>query len=189
MANSWARTEYKEEVEKHINSWTMIGFSVWLVGFGIEAYGDFVKLQKHNDAKNGKGDQYYYNMSGNWLWAYSRNPNFCGETLCWVGIATMATSRYANWYDDRLSTFIVLLMIWSSPAFTLAIMLFEAVKLTEEKNSKRFEDVVTYGHYKRNTSVLWLLPPTLYAKLPSFIRYFTFFDWEMFYKKSQKTTE
>jgi len=63
---------------------TLLGASLWLLGFVIEVTADRQKARFRMDPDN----QGRFIHSG--LWARSRHPNYFGEILLWVGIAVMA---------------------------------------------------------------------------------------------------
>jgi steroid 5-alpha reductase family enzyme len=60
------------------------GLVIWLVGFFFEAVGDYQLARfKANPANKGR-------VMDQGLWAYSRHPNYFGESLMWWGIFLMA---------------------------------------------------------------------------------------------------
>jgi len=64
----------------------LLGLTVWLVGFFFEAVGDWQLSRFRSDPQNrGRVMQ-----AG--LWAYSRHPNYFGETLVWWGLFLITLS-------------------------------------------------------------------------------------------------
>lgn len=65
----------------------VVGLGVWVVGFFFESVGDW-QLARFKADPNQKG-----NVMNKGLWAYSRHPNYFGESLIWWGIflITLAT--------------------------------------------------------------------------------------------------
>jgi steroid 5-alpha reductase family enzyme len=64
----------------------LLGLLVWLVGFFFEAVGDWQLSKFRSDPQN-RG-----RVMQNGLWAYSRHPNYFGETLIWWGLFLITLS-------------------------------------------------------------------------------------------------
>ena len=63
-----------------------IGVFIWLVGFTFEAVGDWQLARfKSNPENKGK-------VMDKGLWAYTRHPNYFGETLIWWGLFLITAS-------------------------------------------------------------------------------------------------
>jgi steroid 5-alpha reductase family enzyme len=63
-----------------------LGVIIWLIGFGFESVSDWQLARFKADAANrGK-------VMNRGLWAYSRHPNYFGESLVWWGIFLIALS-------------------------------------------------------------------------------------------------
>lgn len=129
----------------------IIGWIMWLVGFLIEAISDQQKLQFKKDSRN----------TGRWcdigFWKWSRHPNYFGEILLWWGIFVASTPLLegAKW------------LAVIGPIFVTALLLFlSGIPLLEYSADKKFGSSTEYREYKRITSPLVLLPPTVYGKLP-----------------------
>ena len=196
--------EYYKESEITIMQYCAL--IVWFLGFLIEALADHTKLNTYNkiflEKENCSNNNKYYNMNGHFLWRYSRNPNFFGECMCWLGIGLSAAMEFYPETDfTALLSFDVtntanvkFFLCWLSPLFTLGIMLGEAVLLSEWKNNRRYrsknyaEGNSDYDAYKRCTSLLIPIPPELYVKLPNTIRKIFFFDWDIYEKSRNPNT-
>jgi steroid 5-alpha reductase family enzyme len=71
--------------------WTdYLGVSIWLVGFFFEAVGD-LQLQRFKKDPANKGK-----VMDRGLWAYTRHPNYFGESLIWWGMFLIAMANPAN---------------------------------------------------------------------------------------------
>jgi len=69
----------------------LLGVSIWLIGFGFEAIGDWQLLRfKRNPANRGKLIQLG-------LWRYTRHPNYFGEATLWWGIFLISCSTPLGW--------------------------------------------------------------------------------------------
>lgn len=69
-----------------------VGLGIWIVGFFFEAVGDFqlARFKADTDQKGRVMDQ--------GLWAYSRHPNYFGESLIWWGIYVIALATPSGWW-------------------------------------------------------------------------------------------
>lgn len=159
---------------------------LWLAGFVLESWADHVKLccrrtracAPASQAAAPAAPAAYFNMDGHVLWRFTRNPNFLGETLCWLGLAGAAACELVRLGAPLWAQ----LAVWLSPLFTLAIMLFEAVLLSERKNFRRFGSAGTpaFFRYRRRTSLLWPCPPVVYERLPMLLKRLVFMEWDMY---------
>ena len=70
----------------HFTGLDFAGLSIWLIGFGFESVSDWQLARFKADAAN-KG-----RVMDRGLWAYSRHPNYFGESLVWWGIFLIALS-------------------------------------------------------------------------------------------------
>jgi steroid 5-alpha reductase family enzyme len=69
-----------------------VGLGIWLVGFFFEAVGDFqLALFKAGTDQKGR-------VMDQGLWAYSRHPNYFGESLIWWGIFVIALATRSGWW-------------------------------------------------------------------------------------------
>lgn len=117
----------------------MVGVSLWIVGFAIEAIADHQKRQFRISAGAGEFIQIG-------LWKRSRHPNYFGEILLWLGVAVLAFPALQGW---QLATLI-------SPVFVyLLLTRVSGVPLLEKKADKRWGGQAEYEAYKARTPVLW----------------------------------
>lgn len=139
----------------------IIGWVLWALGFVVEAVADQQKLTfKNNTANKGK-----WCDAG--LWRWSRHPNYFGEILLWWGIFVAATPvlRGGQW------------AVIAGPFFITFILLFlSGIPLLEASTDKRFGGNADYRGYKKRTSPLVPLPPSLYENLPGWIKKFFLFE-------------
>ncbi|CAN6478646.1 unnamed protein product [Victoria cruziana] len=143
----------------------IIGWIMWFVGFSVEATADQQKLQ----FKNFPGNR------GKWcnvgLWKFSRHPNYFGEILLWWGIFVAATPvlQGAEW------------LVVVGPVFLTGLLLFiSGIPLLEDSTDKRFGTMAEYLLYKKTTSPLIPLPPTVYGVLPSWLKTFFLFEFPIY---------
>jgi steroid 5-alpha reductase family enzyme len=122
------------------------GAALWAVGFALEALADWQKTQFRQDPKN-KGK---FICSG--LWAYSRHPNYLGEILLWIGVFLVSVHTLQGQQTYQLLAAI-------SPVFVALLLLFvSGIPLLEKQGDERWGKDEAYQQYKRQTSVLLLLP-------------------------------
>lgn len=122
----------------------LIGFSLWFCGFVMEATADWQKAQFRADPRNrGK-----FIASG--LWRWSRHPNYFGEMLSWIGLAT-ACSRGVRLSPSAL----VRAYPWIGPTFEgLLICFLSGIPLLERQADSRWGGRKDYEEYKRKTPLL-----------------------------------
>ena len=84
----------------------IIGWTLWIIGFGIEVVADRQKSAfKANPAHAGRWiDQ--------GLWAYSQHPNYFGEILLWTGMFISGIGVYegTQWLAALSPVFVYLLL-------------------------------------------------------------------------------
>jgi len=134
---------FGNKVER-ISPFSFLGVVVWALGLSIEAVADMQKYQFINDPEN----------KGQWidsgLWRYSRHPNYFGEILNWVGIYLFTVYGLRPWQA-------VLGLL--SPIYISGLLIFvSGIPILEKEADKRWGDNEEYRKYKRETSVLVLLP-------------------------------
>ena len=76
----------------HLTALDYIGLSLWLLGFFFESVSDFQLARFKADSSN-RG-----NVMKQGLWAYSRHPNYFGESLVWWGIFLIALATPNGWW-------------------------------------------------------------------------------------------
>jgi steroid 5-alpha reductase family enzyme len=101
-----------------------LSFLLWSLGFLIELIAD---CQKNSfrciPANSSKFIQ-------NGLWAYSRHPNYFGEILMWLAVATSCQQQYGQ-YREMLG--------WLSPVFTVFLLLkVSGIPRLEEQADKKW---------------------------------------------------
>lgn len=114
--------------------WTdYLGAAIWLIGFLIEAIGDY-QLQMHlKDRTPGKKK---FIMWG--LWRYTRHPNYFGEAVLWWGMWIMACSIQWGWVT-------VFAPIW----ITYLVRFWSGVPMLE----KKYENNPEFKAYCEETNV------------------------------------
>ena len=160
--------------DNDVNTIDLIGSIVWICGFLMEAVADWDKLKAKLAVK-----KMYYRPG--FLWKYSRNPNHCGEVLCWLGLSMISFNLFFYHPLYRGNIFMVILVLMS-PLFALFVMLYEATLASELSNNKRFNDQIDYHQYRIQTSLLWPISPKIYLHLPKWIKRKIFFEWNMYNK-------
>jgi steroid 5-alpha reductase family enzyme len=90
---------------EHLTWLDGLGVLIFTVGLGFEAVGDFQMLRFRQDpANSGK-------VMDQGLWAYTRHPNYFGESLVWWGIFCIALATpywWAAWVSPVLITVLLL---------------------------------------------------------------------------------
>jgi len=152
----------------------IVGLVLFSLGLLCEAVSDQQKFNFRNEPAN----------RGRWcavgLWKYSRHPNYLGEMMVWWGLWLVSCSVLSQ----------VQWVAVLSPLFTSFILLFfSGMPLLEEKSDSRHGDKEEYQEYKRSTSPLLLLPPSLYRALPHFIQCCCLFEFPLYNKKTNNDPE
>ena len=121
-----------------------IGSLVWLAGFLIEVISDRQKSAFNaHTPNNGR-----FISTG--LWSWSRHPNYFGEIVLWIGVATISMPVLRGW---QYATLI-------SPVFIVFLLTrISGVPLLEERADEKWGGEAEYEAYKARTSVLVPLPP------------------------------
>jgi steroid 5-alpha reductase family enzyme len=125
----------------------VMGFLVWLLGFGIEVLADWQK-SRFRAAPENKGK---FISSG--LWSWSRHPNYFGEIVLWIGVAIIAVPVLTGW---QLLTLI-------SPVFVAFLLIrVSGVPLLEVRADEKWGGQADYEAYKARTPVLIPRPPSVH---------------------------
>jgi steroid 5-alpha reductase family enzyme len=136
-------------VRRDLDVAALLGASVWVVGFAIEAAADVQKSRFRADPQN-RGR---FIHTG--LWAWSRHPNYFGEIVLWVGVAIIAVPVLQGWQWVTLI----------SPLFVFVLITrVSGVPLLEKKADDKWGGEEGYEAYKNRTPVLIPLPPALTAR-------------------------
>ena len=121
----------------------VVGLAIWVVGFSIEVVAD---RQKSDFRRRRPG--HFVNEG---LWAWSRHPNYFGEIVLWVGVATIASSTLRGWQWVTLI----------SPVFVyLLLTRISGIPLLEKRADERWGGDPAYERYKSTTPVLFLKRPS-----------------------------
>lgn len=133
------------EFRLKLGLFALIGFLVWLFGFGVEVIADRQKSQfKANPENDGK----FINVG---LWSWSRHPNYFGEIVLWIGVAIIAFPVLQGWQWLTLI----------SPIFIFLLLTrISGVPLLEKRADEKWGGQENYEAYKARTSVLIPRPPS-----------------------------
>lgn len=136
-AAAWAAMTSANHVA--LDSFALIGFIVWGIGFGLEVVADQQKARFNRDpGKKGK-----FISTG--LWSKSRHPNYLGEILLWTGVAIVVVPVLQGWQW--------IMMI--SPVFVALLLIkISGIPLLEKKADSKWGGQNDYKSYKKNTPVL-----------------------------------
>ncbi|AAF78375.1 T10O22.15 [Arabidopsis thaliana] len=114
----------------------VIGWTMWVAGFLIEATADQQKLSFKKCPEN----------KGKWcdvgVWKYSRHPNYFGEMLLWWGlyVASLPVLKGLEY------------LVIIGPVFLTLLLLFvSGIPLLEESADKKYGNLGAYRHYKKTT--------------------------------------
>ncbi|KAG8191648.1 hypothetical protein JTE90_016441 [Oedothorax gibbosus] len=115
------------------------GFTLWMLGFGIEVVADFQKSVFTNLPEN-KGK--FINTG---LWSISRHPNYLGEILLWFGLYFSASSTFKG--KEIISVM--------CPIFDMFLITkISGIPLLEQYGLKKWGRDPNYIRYVKNTSLL-----------------------------------
>ena len=121
----------------------VVGLAIWVVGFSIEVVAD-----RQKSAFRRRRPGHFVNDG---LWAWSRHPNYFGEIVLWVGVATIASSTLRGWQWVTLI----------SPVFVyLLLTRISGVPILEKRADERWGGDAAYERYKSTTPVLLLKRPS-----------------------------
>jgi steroid 5-alpha reductase family enzyme len=124
---------------KELDLFALIGFLIWVFGFGLEVIADTQKSRFNANPTN-KGK---FIRTG--LWSRSRHPNYFGEIVLWIGVTVIALPLLQGWQWVALI----------SPVFvTLLLTRISGVPLLEKKAVQKWGGQTEYEAYKKTTPVL-----------------------------------
>ena len=127
-----------------VDAFLVTGLIVWLVGFAIEVVADAQKSRFRQDPAN----RSHFIRTG--LWAWSRHPNYFGETVLWTGVALIAVPTLEGW---RYAVLV-------SPVFVaLLLTRGSGIPLLERKADATWGGQSDYESYKASTPVFFPRPP------------------------------
>ena len=117
---------------EHLTGFDFLGLSVWLLGFLFESVSDYQLARFRADSRN-KG-----RVMKQGLWAYSRHPNYFGESLVWWGIFLITISTPNSWWS-----------VISPIVITVVLLKMTGIPLMEKSIADKRPG---YADYIRNTS-------------------------------------
>ena len=128
-----------------LDGFAIIGFIVWLTGFGFEVVADRQKSAFNAEPQNaGK-----FISTG--LWSWSRHPNYFGEIVLWIGVAIIAIPTLQGW---QWITMI-------SPLFVVLLLTrVSGIPMLEKRADEKWGGQPDYETYKASTSILVPRPPS-----------------------------
>jgi steroid 5-alpha reductase family enzyme len=132
-------------VSVELGLFALVGFLVWILGFGIEVIADRQKdAFRVNPENAGK-----FIKDG--LWSWSRHPNYFGEIVLWIGVAIVAIPTLSGWqWLTLISPFFIILLLTR----------ISGVPMLEARADEKWGGQVDYEEYKARTPVLIPRPPT-----------------------------
>ena len=154
-----------------------VGWVLWAIGFALEAVADGQKLRY----KQRRPEHRPTEWCAVGVWRYSRHPNYFGEMLLWWGVFIACTAAF----DGEAALWIAGV---TSPVFlTLLLLLVSGLPMLEKSMDQRFgtsaappEVRTRYRQYKRETSPLLPLPPSLYRRLPRGLKRWLLLEWPLY---------
>ncbi len=127
-----------------------IAVSLFALGFAIESLADYQKFR-------------HKQFSSDWcqtgLWSLSRHPNYFGEILLWSGIFTFCYGGGVPVWTGVGLVFLTILLLFVS-----------GIPFLEASASQKYSGRPEYAIYRRNTSLFFPLPVSLYKKIPNWIK-------------------
>ncbi|MDG1937930.1 MAG: DUF1295 domain-containing protein [Pseudomonadales bacterium] len=119
---------------------SVLGLTLWIVGFSIEVIADQQKLRFRKEPSNAN----QFISSG--LWSFCRHPNYTGEIMLWLGIALIAYPVLDAWHQLSLL----------SPVFVaLLLTRGSGIPILERAAEAKWGETEAYKHYKASTPRLF----------------------------------
>ncbi|WP_201464638.1 DUF1295 domain-containing protein [Janibacter melonis] len=117
-----------------------VGIAIWVVGFTFEAVGDWQLARfKADPANEGR-------IMDRGLWAWTRHPNYFGDSCVWVGLWVLALGHWAG-----------LLTVIAPFVMTKLLVSYSGKKLLEK--GMRRKRGAAYEDYIARTSGFLPMPP------------------------------
>jgi steroid 5-alpha reductase family enzyme len=133
-----------KQVDQELVSRDFAGWTVWGIGFLIEAIADYQKYIFRSNPAN--ADKWI--TTG--LWSVVRHPNYLGEILMWFGLFISASTTFKGWeYLSLISPFFI--------AFLLTKV--SGIPFLERRALKRWKDNPEFVTFLNNS---YRLIPFLY---------------------------
>ncbi len=110
---------------------TYLGIAIWAIGFFFEVVGD-AQLKVYKAKKENKGKIFTEGV-----WAYTRHPNYFGESAMWFGIFFVSVAEFKD-----------LFFIVSPILMTLLLLFVSGVPMLE----KKYEGREDFEAYKKKTN-------------------------------------
>lgn len=107
------------------------GIAIWAIGFFFEVVGD-AQLKAYKARKENKGKIFTEGV-----WAYTRHPNYFGESAMWFGIFFLSVAELNDFF-----------FIGSPILMTLLLLFVSGVPMLE----KKYEGREDFEAYKKKTS-------------------------------------
>jgi steroid 5-alpha reductase family enzyme len=118
--------------------WIVFGVTIWLVGYIFQSIGDRqLKAFIQNPSNKGK-------LLTTGLWAYTRHPNYFGESAMWWGIGIMG-------FANSFSIIFPLIALLSPLVITLLVRYLSGVPLLE----KHMRTKPGFSEYEKTTSIFF----------------------------------
>lgn len=141
------------------------------VGYILEALADQQKFSFKNKPENKKR---FCNVG---VWQYSRHPNYLGDITLWIGLCTLGAGFVipitpVGWVS------------LASPLFVMTILLFvSGAPMLEDSSDERYGADPEYRQWKDSTSPLFLMPPSIYSRLPRWVKTVFFLEIPLYSRK------
>jgi steroid 5-alpha reductase family enzyme len=122
-----------------LGPWDLVGWGLWLLGFGLETVADQQKSVFNACPEN----------RGKWvntgLWRYSQHPNYFGEIVLWTGITLSGFGVYEG----------VEWLALLSPVFVYVLLTrVSGIPLLRQRGESKWGQDPEYQAYRAETAVL-----------------------------------
>ncbi|KAL1896885.1 hypothetical protein Sste5346_004519 [Sporothrix stenoceras] len=150
----------------------IVGTIMFGIGFLCESIADVQRLRFRERLSD--NDKLAFCKNG--LFKWSRHPNYFGEILLQFGIFTIASSdtRYKNGNRPFFAS-VVYASVTGPVLLTLLLLFVSGLPLSERLAAKKRYEAGgaiwdEYRVYLKRTSILIPLPPSLYSRIPVFLK-------------------